>query len=143
VPGRLQEIGQTPLTLVDGAHNTDGMRALTESLPELVRGHDRLIAMLSILDDKDAAGMLAILAPVCDAIVFTSSQNPRALPPPTLQSLATQIGGPPSEIVPDPVRALSRARELAGTKGVVIVAGSLYLVADLLISERRQRASML
>ena len=30
-------------------------------------------------------------APLCDALVLTSSQNPRALPPPTLQSLARQL----------------------------------------------------
>ncbi len=146
VPGRLQEIGQAPLTLVDGAHNTDGMRALTESLPDLVAGHDRVVATLSILEDKDAAGMLSALAGGrvrIDAIVFTSSQNPRALPPPTLQSLATQVGGPPSEIVPDPLRALARARELAGPAGVVIAAGSLYLIADLLAGASRQRAQSL
>ncbi len=146
VPGRLQEIAQAPLTLVDGAHNTDGMQALTESLPELVAGHDRVVATLSILDDKDAAGMLSALAggrARIDAIVFTSSQNPRALPPPTLQSLATQVGGPPSEIVPDPLRALARARELAGPRGVVIAAGSLYLIADLLADGGRERAQSL
>ena len=36
VPGRLQQIDSEPLTLVDGAHNPDGTRALAESLPELV-----------------------------------------------------------------------------------------------------------
>ena len=87
--------------------------------------------------------MLSRCCRLCDAIVFTSSQNPRALPPPTLQSLATQLGGPASEIVPDPSRALGRARELAGTRGVVIAAGSLYLVADLLSPARAQRASIL
>lgn len=144
VPGRLQQIASAPLTFVDGAHNPDGMRALVESLkPPFVAWHDRVVAAISILDDKDAAGMLSALLPVCDAIVFTSSQNPRALPPPTLQSLATQLGGPASEIVPDPSRALGRARELAGTRGVVIAAGSLYLVADLLSPARAQRASIL
>jgi dihydrofolate synthase/folylpolyglutamate synthase len=99
--------------------------------------------VISILDDKDAAGMLAALLPACDAIVLTSSQNPRALPPPTLQSLATQLGGPPSEIVPVPDRALERARELAGPGGVVIATGSIYLIADLLAPARRKRASIL
>jgi len=143
VPGRLQTIAHKPLTLLDGAHNPDGMRALAQSLPELVRGHDRLVAMISILDDKDAAGMLAALLPACDAIILTSSQNPRALPPPTLQSLAHQLGGPESEIVPDPGRALDRARELAGTAGVVIATGSIYLIADLLAPAGRDRASIL
>ena len=143
VPGRLQQIGSDPLTLIDGAHNPDGMRALAESLPELVAGHDRLVAVVSVLDDKDAAGMLAALLPACSALVVTSSQNPRALPPPTLASLTRQLHGPPTEIVGDPQRALARARELAGPGGVVIAAGSLYLIADLLSGGRRAQASTL
>ncbi len=144
VPGRLQQIGSAPLTLVDGAHNPDGMRALVESLhPPLVAEREPIVATVSILDDKDAAGMLGALLPVCDAVVFTTSHNPRALPPATLQSLGTQLGGPPSEIVPDPARALTRARELAGPRGTVIAAGSIYLVADLLSPPGSRRASIL
>jgi dihydrofolate synthase/folylpolyglutamate synthase len=143
VPGRLQIIGNEPLTLLDGAHNPDGMEALAEAASEIRRGHDRLVAVVSILDDKDAAGMLARLMPICDALVFTSSQNPRALPPPTLQSLARQLHGPPSEVVPGPHAALQRARELAGGAGMVLATGSIYLVADLLAPEGRRRASML
>jgi dihydrofolate synthase / folylpolyglutamate synthase len=143
VPGRLQDVGRDPLTLLDGAHNPDGMEALAEAASELRRDHDRLVAVVSILDDKDAAGMLARLMPICDALVFTSSQNPRALPPPTLQSLARQLHGPPSEVVPGPHAALQRARELAGRTGMVLATGSIYLVADLLAPEGRRRASML
>ncbi len=143
VPGRLQIVDTEPLTLVDGAHNPDGMQALAESLPEIVAGRGLVVAVVSILDDKDAAGMLAALLPACDQLVLTSSQNPRALPPPTLQSLAGQLHGPPSEIVRDPHAALRRARELAGAGGVVICTGSIYLVADLLAPAGRRRASML
>jgi dihydrofolate synthase/folylpolyglutamate synthase len=143
VPGRLQIVDQEPLTLLDGAHNPEGMAALAESLPELVAGHDQVVAVVSILDDKDAAGMLKTLLPACDRLVLTSSQNRRALPPPTLQSLAGQLHGPPSEVVRDPHAALSRARELAGRGGVVIATGSIYLVADLLAPAGRRRASVL
>jgi dihydrofolate synthase/folylpolyglutamate synthase len=143
VPGRLQSVGEAPLTLLDGAHNPEGMLALADSLPDIVRGHDCLVAVVSILDDKDAAGMLALLLPACDAIVLTSSQNPRALPPPTLQSLARQLGGPPGVVVRDPREALERARRLAGPGGVVLATGSIYLVADLLAPGRGERASML
>ena len=38
VPGRLQQVDSEPLTLLDGAHNPDGMRALVESLGELAEG---------------------------------------------------------------------------------------------------------
>jgi dihydrofolate synthase/folylpolyglutamate synthase len=143
VPGRLQVVGEDPLTLLDGAHNPDGIAALAESLPEITAGRERLVGVVSILDDKDAAGMLAVLAQVCDALIFTTSQNPRALPPPTLESLARQLDGPGSEIVADPRVALARARELAGPRGVVLATGSIYLVATLLAPEGRERASIL
>jgi dihydrofolate synthase / folylpolyglutamate synthase len=142
IPGRLQIVDRNPLTLFDGAHNPDGMAALAESLPEIVAGRT-LVAVISILDDKDAAAMLATLVPVCDALVLTSSQNPRALPPPTLQSLVRQLHGPSSELVREPRTALDRACELAGPSGVVLATGSLYLVADLLRPARGQRASVL
>jgi len=144
VPGRLQVIGDQPLTLLDGAHNPDGFAALAEALAEpWAAGHDRVVAMISILDDKDAAGMLSQLLPLCDGLVLTATQNPRALPPPTLKSLAEQLGGPPSEVIRDPRTALARARELAGPNGLVVATGSIYLVADLLRPAGAGRASML
>jgi len=143
VPGRLQIVGEDPLTLLDGAHNPDGIAALAESLPELSADHDTVVAVVSILDDKDAAGMLATLMPACDALILTSSQNPRALPPPTLQSLAHQLHGPPTEVVASPAAAVARARELAGPAGIVLATGSIYLVADLIAPSTRRRASML
>ena len=143
VPGRLQIVGERPLTLLDGAHNPDGMAALAESLPAITAAHNPVIGVISVLDDKDAAGMLAKLLPTCDALIFTSSQNPRALPPPTLQSLSRQLHGPPSEIVRDPRAAVARARELAGEDGIVIATGSIYLVADLLAPAGSRRVSML
>ena len=143
VPGRLQVVGEDPLTLLDGAHNPEGMAALAESLPEIRAGRGRLVAVVSVLDDKDAAGMLRALLPCCDALVLTASQNPRALPPPTLQSLAGQLDGPPSQIVRDPRAALRRARELAGSDGVVLATGSIYLVADLVRPVSAGRVSML
>src|SRR5207302_3452862 len=120
IPGRLQVIGHDPLTLIDGAHNPEGVAALAESLPELLAGASHLVAVVSVLDDKDAAGMLAALMPACDGVVFTSSQHPRALPPPTLESLARQLGGPAAEVVRHPQAALHRARGLAGPHGAVL-----------------------
>jgi dihydrofolate synthase/folylpolyglutamate synthase len=142
VPGRLQKVPGRPLTIYDGAHNPSGMEALAGALPDAV-GTRRLIAVVSVLDDKDAAGMLRALLPRTAAAVFTAAPNPRALPPATLASLAGQLGGPQAEIVPDPRTALARARELAGPDGAVLATGSIYLVADLLSEPGRRRASAL
>ncbi len=148
VPGRLQAVDERPLTLLDGAHNPDGIAALVESLPEITGPGRSIVAVLSILDDKDAASMLSTLVPHCAAIVLTSSHNPRALPPPTLLSLAGQVADsrePQAEVVGDPHAALARARQLAGLDGVVVATGSIYLIADLAATDDRagRRASML
>jgi dihydrofolate synthase / folylpolyglutamate synthase len=142
VPGRMQVVCERPLTIYDGAHNPSGVEALAATVPALI-GDRRLIAVVSILDDKDAAGMLRALVGKTAGAVFTSSRNPRALPPATLASLAAQLGGPDSEIVPDPRAAVARAQELAGPEGAVLATGSIYLVADLLGDPARRRASAL
>ena len=126
--------------IYDGAHNPSGMHALVQALDV---GARPLIAVVSILDDKDAAGMLRALLGKTAGAVFTSSRNSRALSPATLASLASQLGGPPSEIVPDPHAAVLRAQELAGPGGAVLATGSIYLVADLLGEPGRRRASAL
>jgi dihydrofolate synthase/folylpolyglutamate synthase len=142
VPGRLEVVGHEPLTILDGAHNPSGMVALAEALDEMALPRP-LVAVLSILDDKDAPAMLSALLPRCDAVVLTSNANPRALSPATLQSLAGQLAGPPAEVRGDPHLALERARELAGPSGAVLATGSIYLVADLVGAPGEGRASML
>jgi dihydrofolate synthase/folylpolyglutamate synthase len=127
----------------DGAHNPAGAAALAEALPEVV-GDRRLVAVIGVLDDKDAASMLQAVLPLCDAVVFTRSSNPRSLPPATLEALAAQVGGPAgSESVADPRAAVARAAELAGPDGAVIVTGSIYLIADLVRDPGVARASRL
>jgi dihydrofolate synthase / folylpolyglutamate synthase len=144
VPGRVQVVDQDPLTVLDGAHNPEGMAALAEALDDpFAAGRRPVVAVISILDDKDAAAMLSTLMPKCDAMVLTASHNTRALPPPTLESLAGQLGGPPAEVIRDPRAALARAREIAGRDGLVLATGTIYLVADLLRPAGAGRASML
>ncbi|MCW3010296.1 MAG: FolC bifunctional protein, partial [Solirubrobacterales bacterium] len=130
VPGRFETVGERPLTILDGAHNPAGFTALAASLAEVVDGR-RLVVVLSVLDDKDAAAMLSELLPLCAEGIATANANPRSLPPATLQSLAAQLGRPILRVEPDPRAALALARELAGPDGMVLATGSLYLLADL------------
>jgi dihydrofolate synthase/folylpolyglutamate synthase len=146
VPGRLQVVGDAPLTILDGAHNPSGVAALVEALDGVV-GDRPLVAVVSVLDDKDAASMLGELLGRCTGLVCTRSANPRALPAATLASLAGQLGGVggggPVEVVAAPRAAVERARELAGPDGAVLATGSIYLVADLLTPEGARRVSAL
>jgi dihydrofolate synthase/folylpolyglutamate synthase len=142
VRGRFEVLDGRPVTLLDGAHNDGGVEALAASLPAFTAGR-RLVAVVSILDDKDAAGMLARLLVHCEAVVCTACTSPRALPAATLASLAGQIGGAAATVVMGPQRALARARELAGEDGVVLATGSIYLISDLMRPEGSRGGSTL
>ena len=144
VPGRLQVVGERPLTILDGAHNPSGTRALVEALPEVAGDRRPRVAVVAVLDDKDATAMLRELAPAgFDGVVFTRSANPRSLSPGTLMSLWEQIGGRPAEAAPDAHAALARAREIAGAEGAVVATGSIYLIADLVREDPAARVSAL
>jgi dihydrofolate synthase / folylpolyglutamate synthase len=142
VPGRFEVVDHDPDTVVDGAHNPGGMAALAEALRGFLEDRP-LVACVSILDDKDAAGMLRELLPLCAEVVCTTNANPRALPPATLQSLCRQLGGPPTSTVSEPRRALRAARAAAGPGGVALATGSIYLIADLLVPAGAERRSTL
>ena len=75
VPGRLQVVGDAPVTILDGAHNPSGIVALAAALPDR-----EWTGVVSILDDKDAGAMLRALLGRCRRIVCTAAPNPRALP---------------------------------------------------------------
>jgi dihydrofolate synthase / folylpolyglutamate synthase len=142
VPGRLQLIAEDPPTVLDGAHNPDAVVALVESLPEILGGR-ALALVLGVLEDKDAAAMLAALLPHCACAWFTAPPNSRALSPAALQSLARQLGFAAVACEPRPARALAHAQRWAREHdGAVLATGSVYLVGDLLAqSEDVDRAA--
>jgi dihydrofolate synthase/folylpolyglutamate synthase len=138
VPGRMQVLARDPLTVLDGAHNPAAVAALVESLGELV-GNRPLALVLGVLEDKDAASMLAALLPLCECAWFTAPPSQRALSPATLASLARQLGFEHAECEPQPVKAFLAAQNWARThegSGAVLATGSVYLVGELLSRAR-------
>jgi dihydrofolate synthase/folylpolyglutamate synthase len=136
VPGRMQVVADDPLTVLDGAHNPDAARALVESLD------DRLALVMGVLEDKDAASMLAALLPLCTRAWFTAPPSSRALSPAALQSLARQQGFERTVCEPHPRRALELAQQWARAqprRTTVLATGSIYLVGDLLACVRERR----
>jgi dihydrofolate synthase/folylpolyglutamate synthase len=137
VPGRLQVVAESPLTILDGAHNPDAVAALVEALPELLEASPRqreLGLVMGVLEDKDAASMLRRLLPLCTRAWFTAPPSTRALSPAALQSLARQLGFEEVNCEPQPRRALEHAQAWARARetAAVLVTGSVYLVGDVL-----------
>ncbi len=130
-PGRLEIVSTQPLCIFDGSHNPPGMEETMRSLDPILERR-RLIAVVSILSDKDAAQMIRHLAPRCDIIFATQSSSPRALPAEDLALLISDLDGDAEVFVdPDPHSAMVSAYRLATSNQVVLVTGSLTVIADL------------
>jgi dihydrofolate synthase/folylpolyglutamate synthase len=127
-PGRLERV--TSDVLLDCAHNVEGARALAAALVGAGASGRPVVLVTSIVRDKDAAGILAALAPAVSVVVPTESSNPRALPSADLAALARALGLE-TEVSPDPRAALELARRRVGQGGLVVVAGSIFLVGQL------------
>jgi dihydrofolate synthase/folylpolyglutamate synthase len=131
VPGRLQRVGADPETILDSAHNTAGMRTLAEEI-EAVAGDRRTVAVLGILADKDARGMVDAILPVVQSVIATAPDTPRALASTDLAALVAASGGVEVEVVDGVREAIERARLLAGAQGLVIASGSVHTVGEAL-----------
>jgi dihydrofolate synthase/folylpolyglutamate synthase len=128
-PGRLEHLADD--VLLDCAHNVEGTLALVAALPPA----PRRVLVTSIVRDKNAAGMLSVLAPAFDCVVITRSQSERAADPQQLAGLIsrTRAGDRRVVCVEDPVAAFTLARNQAHEVpgGLVVVAGSIFLVGAL------------
>ena len=124
-PGRLQLIAGAPSILLDGAHNVAGAEALAAHLA--LRGGPRPVLLFAAMADKDISGILGPLVPHVASVVTTQPGVARAADSKDVAAAARALGLP-AGAEPDPARALEKARTLAGPGGLVLVAGSLYLV---------------
>ncbi|MDT4901645.1 MAG: dihydrofolate synthase / folylpolyglutamate synthase, partial [Pseudonocardiales bacterium] len=77
-PGRLEAVRSAPTILLDAAHNPAGMKATVAALSEAFHFR-RLVAVVAVMADKDASGMLELLEPVVDELVVTQTSAARHL----------------------------------------------------------------
>jgi dihydrofolate synthase/folylpolyglutamate synthase len=128
VPGRLEVLGRRPLLLVDGAHNAAGMAALGDALADAFAVDGTSVAVVGMLSGRDPSAMLAPLAEArIRTIVVCRPESPRAMPIENVADAARALGLVVHE-EPDALAALRMARGLVDAEGLVVVAGSLYIV---------------
>lgn len=129
LPGRFQRVGRH---IFDVAHNPDGAAVLAATI-RAVDPPAPVVALLSVLNDKDWRGVMTALAGVVDHFVLTNAPTAPA-------SRAWRLDEPYAFAVehrwnatmePDFARALARAGERGGT---VLVTGSFHTVGDAMAS---------
>jgi dihydrofolate synthase/folylpolyglutamate synthase len=136
-PGRLERVRSAPTILLDGAHNPHGMAATVKALEEEFSFRN-LIAIVAVLADKDAEGILDLLEPITTHIVVTRNSSPRSMPLEELEQLAVEFYGEDrvtvAQTMPDAIEeavVLAESDSNGEQAGVgVLVTGSIVTVAD-------------
>lgn len=141
VPARLQVVGDSPIRIIDTAHNPASIAATIDALETHFPEKSRTIVFASSRD-KDYEAMLRILVTRCQRIILTAYQNNvRGLPIADLEvaakSIASQID--PSKtrcaqiaVAPDALHAWQQALTSSGENDLVCGTGSFFLAAELL-----------
>lgn len=132
VPGRFQTLATSPELIVDVAHNPEAARALASALDDAPAA-GRTLAVIGMLADKDAAGVIEALRGRVDAWWACTPDSPRAR---DAASLAATIRGCLPEAVvalaTTPVEALVAARSAAHEGDRILAFGSFTTVAAVL-----------
>ena len=133
VPGRLAKLSfrGNAHCWVDGGHNTDAARALAETIAvsRPWRRDSRVVALWSMLSDKDASGYLRELSPCIDAVVTYPLLHERAADTAVLCK-ACEKAALPCRAAADFSKGFPEAVKWAGRDGVVLVCGSLVAAGD-------------
>ena len=136
-PARFEVLDQPagmPTVVIDGGHNPQGADVLADSLRD-VFPDKRPVFLVGILADKDYRSMLRAVAPLASAFVCVTPPNPRALDAAdlaeTIRETCDELGVRATvEIAGDFDGAVSAARRIAGSEGLICAFGSLYSIAD-------------
>jgi dihydrofolate synthase/folylpolyglutamate synthase len=134
-PGRMEIVRRSPTVLIDGAHNPAGAAALAAGLDDAFN-FDRLVAVVAVLDDKDAAGLLEELEPVVTTVVVTTNSSPRAMSLAVLAETAREVFGEDrveiAERLDDAIDlAVASAESQVALGGAgVIITGSIVTVGE-------------
>ena len=133
--GRWQIVRKSPLTICETAHNTDGIKAMLTKLDTM--RYKRLRMVYGCVNDKDYAAILRML-PLDAVYYFTRPSVERGLDVATLAAAAGECGLSGTSY-PNVGEAITAAAGEAEPQDLILVTGSIFLVADCLAWLKKER----
>jgi dihydrofolate synthase/folylpolyglutamate synthase len=123
-----------PAVLLDVAHNPAGawtLRSALSTWPGLATQLPTQRTLLfGCLREKAVEEMAQILFPVFDGVILTPVNSPRTASPEDLQAVARTLGIV-AETVTSPAAGMELAKTQTAVNGLIVCAGSLYLIGAL------------
>lgn len=128
-PGRLELVDGDPPMILDGAHNIAGAESLKQYCERFLHSK-RLVLLFSVMRDKDVVGIAGKLFPLASDIVLTAAESERSAEADWIAALLPEYRQR-YHCTRNPQEALGAARTLASPDGIILAAGSLFLIGDL------------
>jgi dihydrofolate synthase / folylpolyglutamate synthase len=125
--GRWQVMGSEPLIVCDTGHNEDGIREVVNQIQK--QRFEKLWVVLGMVQDKDISHVLELL-PTSASYFFCQAKIPRAMPAEQLKALA-ESKGLFGQVVEDVNEAIQMALGRAGSKDMIFIGGSTFVVAEI------------
>jgi dihydrofolate synthase/folylpolyglutamate synthase len=135
-PGRFHVMPGEPTVVLDGAHNLAAAEELAATVERHFRGQ-RLTLILGILRDKDCEGICRALAPRVTEVLTVRVPSERSANPAELAEICRRAA--PGVRVRNANTVAAALEECDEQEGVVLVAGSLYLVGETLALTQRRK----
>ena len=126
--GRWQVIGQNPVILCDSAHNEAGLQQVFAAVQNM--SYRRIHIVTGFVNDKDVDKVLTLF-PQQACYYFAKANIPRGLEATILQEKAASFGLAGNTYIS--VRnALKAARRAAKPEDLILVTGSIFVVAEVI-----------
>lgn len=124
--GRMEVLQENPFLLVDGAHNSHGVKALAHSLKTLYPG-EKFHFIMAVMADKDYEDMIMELIPLAHDFVAVTPESERGLQAKELVDYIQEKG-----IIASVEKSVEECLEKLSCKKKNIAFGSLYFVGEIL-----------
>jgi dihydrofolate synthase/folylpolyglutamate synthase len=129
IPGRMEQINQTPRVIVDGAHNAASLDAFLRAIGQHVP-YDSMVLIFGCCSDKDVPGMLEKITGGADKVIFTKVDNIRTADPHELAAQYTELYGKMAQVASSLEDALAIANRAVSKEDLISITGSFYLVGE-------------
>lgn len=121
-PGRYELMEESPRIILDGAHNAEGILALTQSIQN---EQAPIVIIFSVLMDKAVDEMMNELVKVADYIFVVEFDFYRALKVKDYPKMEKVHQSASFE------EALQQARQIVKKEGTILCCGSLYFISEI------------
>lgn len=127
-PGRFEIFVDSPVVLIDGAHNSNGIQAFVQNIgvyfPE-----KKINLYFGMLGDKDIEESLSYLVPIASSIHTLTPNSDRAMPAEEMAALIREKYGKSVGFY-NTIYAAVQSIDLNKTEEVNVFVGSLYMIGE-------------